>query len=105
VFNLIPNNQTTDIVATFVQSLAPLNSAANPFIFCLFSTNVGKYVRYKKSIKTNLCCRLCLMRVTAGGPGRKTLPPPPHACVLSMRVIYKIMNIRNNLKEKKISSY
>jgi hypothetical protein len=48
VFNLIPNNQTTDIVATFVQSLAPLNSAANPFIFCLFSTNVGKYVRYTK---------------------------------------------------------
>jgi hypothetical protein len=48
VFNLIPNNQTTDIIATFVQSLAPLNSAANPFIFCLFSTNVGKYVRYEK---------------------------------------------------------
>ena len=46
MFNLIPNNQTTDIIATFVQSLAPLNSAANPFIFCLFSTNVGKYVRY-----------------------------------------------------------
>jgi len=28
-------------VATFIQSLAPLNSAANPLIYCLFSTNIG----------------------------------------------------------------
>merc|ERR1719410_1034740 len=27
--------------ATFIQSLAPLNSAANPLIYCLFSTNIG----------------------------------------------------------------
>ena len=28
--------------ATFIQSLAPLNSAANPLIYCLFSTNIGQ---------------------------------------------------------------
>ena len=40
VYQLIPNNETTRAVATFIQSLAPLNSAANPLIYCLFSTNI-----------------------------------------------------------------
>ena len=38
-------------VATFFQSLAPLNSAANPLIYCLFSTNIGT------KIGNILCCR------------------------------------------------
>ena len=40
-YRVIPDNQTTRAVATFIQSLAPLNSAANPLIYCLFSTNIG----------------------------------------------------------------
>ena len=44
-FRVIPDYQTTNqtlrAVATFIQSLAPLNSAANPLIYCLFSTNIG----------------------------------------------------------------
>jgi hypothetical protein len=40
VFGFIPDNSTNRAVATFIQSLAPLNSAANPLIYCLFSTNV-----------------------------------------------------------------
>ena len=42
VYGCIPNNQTNRAVATFIQSLAPLNSAANPLIYCLFSTNIGQ---------------------------------------------------------------
>jgi len=44
VYQLIPNNQTSQAVATFIQSLAPLNSAANPIIYCMFSANLGKYI-------------------------------------------------------------
>lgn len=40
VYTVIPDNKTTRAVATFIQSLAPLNSAANPLIYCLFSTNI-----------------------------------------------------------------
>lgn len=42
VFGFIPDNSTNRAVATFIQSLAPLNSAANPLIYCLFSTNIGQ---------------------------------------------------------------
>ncbi|CAH1391381.1 unnamed protein product [Nezara viridula] len=38
VFGHVPRTQTNIAVATFIQSLAPLNSAANPVIYCLFST-------------------------------------------------------------------
>ena len=48
VYDLIPRNYA---VATFFQSLAPLNSAANPLIYCLFSTNIGT------KIGNILCCR------------------------------------------------
>jgi len=40
VFDQIPKTQTNIAVATFIQSLAPLNSAANPLIYCLFSAQV-----------------------------------------------------------------
>lgn len=45
VFGQIPRTQTNLAVATFVQSLAPLNSAANPLIYCLFSAEVGRTLR------------------------------------------------------------
>ena len=46
VYGHIPPTPTSQAVATFIQSLAPLNSAANPLIYCLFSADFGK------------CCRL-----------------------------------------------
>lgn len=46
VFDQIPKTQTNIAVATFIQSLAPLNSAANPLIYCLFSAQVWKTLRY-----------------------------------------------------------
>ncbi len=44
VYRVIPDTPTTRAVATFIQSLAPLNSAANPLIYCLFSTNIGQAI-------------------------------------------------------------
>lgn len=45
VFDKIPRTQTNIAVATLIQSLAPLNSAANPLIYCLFSTQVCRTLR------------------------------------------------------------
>jgi len=48
VFGQIPHSQTNIAIATFIQSLAPLNSAANPLIYCLFSSQVFRTLRYVK---------------------------------------------------------
>ncbi|KAK9885329.1 hypothetical protein WA026_010829 [Henosepilachna vigintioctopunctata] len=40
VYGHIKPTQTNIAIATFVQSLAPLNSAANPIIYCIFSTHL-----------------------------------------------------------------
>ncbi|ETN61802.1 cardioacceleratory peptide receptor [Anopheles darlingi] len=45
VFKKIPRTQTNVAIATFIQSLAPLNSAANPLIYCLFSTQVCRMIK------------------------------------------------------------
>jgi hypothetical protein len=42
VFGQVPRTQTNLAIATFIQSLAPLNSAANPLIYCLFSGAAAK---------------------------------------------------------------
>merc|ERR1719480_415452 len=57
VFGLIPNTPTSIAVATFIQSLAPLNSAANPMIYCLFSANTSKYLRSSPCLWLSPCCR------------------------------------------------
>ncbi|XP_065164313.1 cardioacceleratory peptide receptor-like isoform X2 [Atheta coriaria] len=45
VYDYIPETQTNIAIATFIQSLAPLNSAANPVIYCLFSTHLCRNLR------------------------------------------------------------
>ncbi|XP_076048545.1 cardioacceleratory peptide receptor-like isoform X2 [Oratosquilla oratoria] len=45
VYGYIPATPTFVAVATFIQSLAPLNSAANPVIYCLFSTHLCRNLR------------------------------------------------------------
>ncbi|XP_023344767.1 cardioacceleratory peptide receptor [Eurytemora carolleeae] len=62
VYGIIQRSDLNNIIATFVQSLAPLNSAANPFIFCLFSTNIGKYISNwwcVRKCQTACCCTCC----------------------------------------------
>ncbi|XP_046677544.1 cardioacceleratory peptide receptor-like [Homalodisca vitripennis] len=39
VYGYIPRTQSNIAVATLIQSLAPLNSAANPIIYCMFSAS------------------------------------------------------------------
>lgn len=46
VYGHIPKTKTMIAVATFIQSLAPLNSAANPLIYCLFSTHLCRNLRF-----------------------------------------------------------
>jgi neuropeptide S receptor 1 len=40
VFGMIPQTQSNFAIATLIQSLAPLNSAANPLIYLLFSNQI-----------------------------------------------------------------
>lgn len=44
-YAVIEDRKTATAVATFMQSLAPLNSLANPMIYCLFSTHVCRNIR------------------------------------------------------------
>ncbi|CAG4958824.1 unnamed protein product [Parnassius apollo] len=45
VYNHIPPTQTNLAIATLIQSLAPLNSAANPLICCMFSPHIYSSLR------------------------------------------------------------
>ncbi|CAG0913065.1 unnamed protein product [Notodromas monacha] len=59
VYGLLPYSQTTIAVATFIQSLAPLNSAANPIIYCLCTTHICSNLRQIKFIDwlaRKFCC-------------------------------------------------
>ncbi|RZF44133.1 hypothetical protein LSTR_LSTR012955 [Laodelphax striatellus] len=55
VWGFVPRTQTSIAVATFIQSLAPLNSAANPIIYCLFSTHVCRAIRKIPVLKWLWC--------------------------------------------------
>ncbi|XP_054166622.1 cardioacceleratory peptide receptor-like [Oppia nitens] len=62
VWGVIPVSQTTIAISTFIQSLAPLNSAANPFIYFLFSTHFCRNIRRFSLSRAfgRLCC--CIKR-------------------------------------------
>ncbi|XP_050419513.1 cardioacceleratory peptide receptor-like [Patella vulgata] len=48
VYHHLPSDQQTVAISTFIQSLAPLNSAANPIIYFLFNTKMCFYLlRYR----------------------------------------------------------
>nr|XP_016938430.1 cardioacceleratory peptide receptor [Drosophila suzukii] len=56
VFDQIPHSQANIALASFVQSLAPLNSAANPLIYCLFSSQVFRTLSRFPPFKWFTCC-------------------------------------------------
>ncbi|KAE8747391.1 CCAP-receptor [Frankliniella occidentalis] len=56
VFGYVPETQTNIALASFVQSLAPLNSAANPLIYCVFSTHICRSLRRVPPLAWLLCC-------------------------------------------------
>ena len=45
VYGVVPNTTEMIKLSTFIQSMAPLNSAANPVIYGIFSTRICKYLR------------------------------------------------------------
>ncbi|KAL5006007.1 hypothetical protein ScPMuIL_017165 [Solemya velum] len=57
VFQLVPRTTDSAAISTFVQSLAPLNSAANPVIYMIFNTKLCKKffrrARFSNSALTN----------------------------------------------------
>ncbi|XP_076255315.1 cardioacceleratory peptide receptor-like isoform X2 [Rhynchophorus ferrugineus] len=55
VYGHIPRTQTNIAVATLIQSLAPLNSAANPLIYLLFSTHICANIRKLLPTTHSLC--------------------------------------------------
>ncbi|CAH0558189.1 unnamed protein product [Brassicogethes aeneus] len=60
VYGYIPKTQTNIAIATLIQSLAPLNSAANPVIYCLFSTHVCRNLRKLPPFRwMSRCAALC----------------------------------------------
>ncbi|XP_034231867.1 neuropeptide S receptor-like [Thrips palmi] len=69
VYDHIPRTQSNIAVASFVQSLAPLNSAANPLIYCLFSTHICRTLRCRPSRGRGRCA-------TSRPPSRTTRRPP-----------------------------
>ncbi|XP_065225937.1 cardioacceleratory peptide receptor-like isoform X2 [Planococcus citri] len=56
VYGYIPTTQTNIAIATFIQSLAPLNSAANPVIYCLFSTHICNSLSKVPPFSWVTCC-------------------------------------------------
>ncbi|XP_076458600.1 neuropeptide S receptor-like [Babylonia areolata] len=52
VYGVVPETVPMMKASTFVQSMAPLNSAANPIIYGLFSTRICKYLRYRPDTLT-----------------------------------------------------
>ncbi|XP_018497696.2 cardioacceleratory peptide receptor [Galendromus occidentalis] len=42
---IFEDKKTENAVSTFMQSLAPLNSLANPIVYCLFSTHICRNIR------------------------------------------------------------
>ncbi|XP_052813763.1 cardioacceleratory peptide receptor-like isoform X2 [Mya arenaria] len=59
IFNLlqllhyVPNTKDMHALATFIQNLAALNSAANPLIYGIFSTRICRYLRKPKRRQTS----------------------------------------------------
>uniref|UniRef100_A0A182PZC5 G-protein coupled receptors family 1 profile domain-containing protein n=1 Tax=Anopheles farauti TaxID=69004 RepID=A0A182PZC5_9DIPT len=60
VFGQVPRTQTNLAIATLIQSLAPLNSVANPLIYCLFSTHFVRTLKrlppFRWLLSSPLCC-------------------------------------------------
>ncbi|XP_012541117.1 cardioacceleratory peptide receptor isoform X2 [Monomorium pharaonis] len=67
VYGHVPKTQTNIAVATFIQSLSSLNSAANPIIYCLFSTPFCKTVRQSPGFRDGAR----RIRITASVPERR----------------------------------
>lgn len=85
VFGEIPRTQTNIAIANFIQSLAPLNSAANPLIYCLFSTDVFRALRRIPPFKWLLCGNYCRPKASITQGRCNTVGKQIHSSCDSMR--------------------
>lgn len=68
VYGMIPNTYTMGAVATFFQSLAPLNSVANPVIYAVFNTRTCRNAKKINSVDhmvSQVCCCRCNRRTNS----------------------------------------
>ena len=98
VYGVIPNMTVssgfTAAVATFIQSLSCLNSAANPLIYCLFSTNIC----------ATLCSLLgCRKRPVTMGTGMTTTTHSTKPSANSTVSLLGNSGIRGNRQKEVIS--
>ncbi|CAL8100839.1 unnamed protein product [Orchesella dallaii] len=73
VYDFIPKTQTMTALSTFFQGLSPLNSAANPIVYCLFSTHICKNlrkIRFINWLAMRCCPNLGKMSPTTGNKRR-----------------------------------
>ncbi|XP_013773734.1 cardioacceleratory peptide receptor-like [Limulus polyphemus] len=95
VFGYFSINQTNIAVSTFIQSLAPLNSAANPFIYLIFSTHLCR------TLSKRTCCRWFsrrggVCRTRAKRPlGNDTLRRTSHCSTMS-EIVLRSLRLSNS---------
>merc|ERR1712001_275742 len=100
VYNLIPSSPA---VATFIQSLAPLNSAANPLIYCLFSANLGKCLQRLWCRRHCPCCSTPEDDLLGSAPSAPPPQDPPCSqatrAVLSLDLRYTLPDMETTLPD------
>ncbi|XP_049794628.1 cardioacceleratory peptide receptor-like [Schistocerca nitens] len=96
VYDYVPTTQTNIAVASFIQSLAPLNSAANPLIYCLFSTHICRSLRRMPPFAWLSCLRQQGRSTTSTNTSStadtltSSAPAPRHRAAGSLRQVNSV---------------
>ncbi|CAG9115655.1 unnamed protein product [Plutella xylostella] len=100
VYDYFPQSQTTMAVATLIQSLAPLNSAANPLICCMFSPHIYSSLRRVPPYRWLWCGR----RRRARGTLRSRSDSTAHSDLLSSTHARRTHSVATTLNRTRSSS-
>ncbi|XP_048779056.2 cardioacceleratory peptide receptor-like isoform X2 [Ostrea edulis] len=76
VYHIVPVNESTMALHSFFQSLSPLNSAANPIIYGVFSTRICRQLRRFRVVRCVLMRLGCCM-LDDVDPRRRLYTDPP----------------------------
>ncbi|GFS00133.1 cardioacceleratory peptide receptor [Elysia marginata] len=76
VFGAVPQTLVMQKLTVFVQSLAPLNSAANPLIYGVFSTRICRFLRRAPVIKkmSGSALKSCCLSTSTTTPSGQSTP-------------------------------
>ncbi|XP_041976535.1 cardioacceleratory peptide receptor-like [Aricia agestis] len=100
VYKQIPITQTNLAIATLIQSLAPLNSAANPLICCMFSPHI--YISLRRVPPYSWLW--CLRRRRARGTVRSRSDSTAHSDLLSSTHTRRSQSVATVLNRTRSSS-